>query len=89
MAALFHKLKNFCSIPFHIPPRDLYNIIYDSSTCTLVCGINGTISNWTPAIKYQQYIWTAPQCTNSAALFVLIISAPNDFYNQGSIHQCD
>ncbi|KAA6369968.1 MAG: hypothetical protein EZS28_034506 [Streblomastix strix] len=31
----------------------------------------------------------APQSTNSAALFVTIISAPNDFYNQGSIHQCD
>ncbi|KAA6382200.1 MAG: hypothetical protein EZS28_022272, partial [Streblomastix strix] len=37
----------------------------------------------------EQYIWTAPQGFNSATLIVTIISAPNDFYNQGSIHQCD
>ncbi|KAA6370922.1 MAG: hypothetical protein EZS28_033552 [Streblomastix strix] len=37
---------------------------------------------YTVAQVYQQYIWTEPQGFNSAALFVLIISAPNDYYNQ-------
>ncbi|KAA6379221.1 MAG: hypothetical protein EZS28_025253 [Streblomastix strix] len=37
----------------------------------------------------KQYIWAAPQGFNSATLFVTIIPAPNDYYNQGSIHQCD
>ncbi|KAA6395751.1 MAG: hypothetical protein EZS28_008717 [Streblomastix strix] len=39
-------------------------------------------------IDSQQYIWAGPLSTNSATLFVTIIFTPNDFYNQGSIHQC-
>ncbi|KAA6366467.1 MAG: hypothetical protein EZS28_038006 [Streblomastix strix] len=51
------------------------------------------LNQWPPLSsiirRCQQYIWAAPQGFNSAALFVLINPAPNDYYNQGSILQCD